>query len=432
MPSLPEKRRRKISYASHKGHFERRNRSTGALVSSSDGLVDIDGIQFTVSEGHPFKHSFKGRDEGGPFFTTREYYGNLDDSTSQNVDIYSVQTLGSTSPNIDKYVGPLFPFSAGFLGTPSYMPPVIAGDDSALMTWGTTAIARCKPAQPIVDLSTSLAELYREGIPAIVGHTLWKPKVSKARNAPSNASAEYLNYVFGWSPLVSDIMDTTKAINQGDAILAQYERDAGKLVRRGYTFPVIETQSDPVRIGIADVQTVHGTHGGVISTGMSSKGSFTGTLYRTHKTSIQRWFSGAFTYWLPDDYYSRNKWRAAAAELQILYGVEITPEVLWNLAPWSWAADWLANYGDVLSNTSDFGSESLVMPYGYIMEKSISTYLFQLKNHSIPGVPDPLELSVNRETKRRLRASPFGFGLTWDGLTPKQLAILASIGISRS
>jgi hypothetical protein len=432
MPSLPETRKRRISYALHKGHHERRNRSTGVLVTQSDGLVDIDGIQITVSEGHPFKHSFKGRDEGGPFFTTREYYGNMDDSSSQNVDVYSVQTLGNTSPNIDKYVGPLFPFSAGFLGTPAYMPPVIASDDASLITWGTTAIARCKPAQPVVDLSTSLAELYREGIPAIVGHTLWKPKTSAARKAPKDASAEYLNYVFGWSPLVSDILDTTRAINQGNDILLQYERDAGKLVRRGYTFPVINTESSPVIIGLADKQAIHGTHGGVITTNMTKNGAFQGTLYRTHKTSIQRWFSGAFTYYLPDSYYSRNKWRKAAAELQILYGVEITPEVLWNLAPWSWAADWLANYGDVLSNTSDFGSDSLVMPYGYIMEKSLSQYLFQLKNHGFPGIPDPLELAVSRETKRRLRASPFGFGLTWDGLTPKQLAILTSIGISQS
>lgn len=432
MPSLPETRKRRISYGSHKGDWDRRVRATGALLSSGSSTVDIDGIQYTVSEGHPFKHKFAGRDEGGSFLTTKEYYGTDRVSSSQPVDIYTVTTLGNTSPNISRYVGPLFPFDAGLLGTPSYMPPVITGDDASLMTWGTTAIARCKPAQPVVDLSTSLAELYREGIPAIVGHSLWKGKVSAARKLRQNTSNEYLNWVFGWSPLIADIMDTVNAINNGNDILEQYEKDAGKLVRRGYAFPILTSESDPIRIGLPGVQRVHGTPGAVFTTDMTKTGSFTGTLWRTSKTSIERWFSGAFTYYLPKDYYSRNMWRKAAAEARILYGLELTPEVLWNLAPWSWASDWVANYGDVLSNTSDFGSDSLVMPYGYIMEESISQYLYQLKGHGFPGVPEPLELLVSRKTKRRLRASPFGFGLTWDGFTPKQLAILASIGMSRS
>jgi hypothetical protein len=165
---------------------------------------------------------------------------------------------------------------------------------------------------------------------------------------------------------------------------------------------------------------------------MSFNGFDTQTSTLVVETRIERWFSGAFTYYLPDNYYSRNKWKKAAAQLEILLGVELTPEVVWNLVPWSWAADWVANYGDVLSNVGDFGQDSLVMGYGYMMEKATSSHTYISQDHRVPGLPDPLTFKLSSETKRRVRASPYGFGLTWQGFTPKQLAILGSIGITRT
>jgi hypothetical protein len=48
------------------------------------------------------------------------------------------------------------------------------------------------------------------------------------------------------------------------------------------------------------------------------------------------------------------------------------------------------------------------------------------------GGPRALEYSQIIEVKQRKEAeSPFGFGLSLDNLSPKQLAILGALGISR-
>ena len=122
----------------------------------------------------------------------------------------------------------------------------------------------------------------------------------------------------------------------------------------------------------------------------------------------------------------------AATRASVLLGIELTPEVLWNLTPWSWAADWFANMGDVLSNVSDFANDGLVMHYGYMMETSHVTHTYDLHGHGLNGVESPLTLTFENIQKQRIKASPFGFGLTWESFTPRQLAILAALGISRT
>jgi hypothetical protein len=117
-----------------------------------------------------------------------------------------------------------------------------------------------------------------------------------------------------------------------------------------------------------------------------------------------------------------------------ILGLELTPETLWNLAPWSWAADWFGNIGDLFHNANSLASDGLVMRYGYIMEHTRvrDTYVFSGPTGLVSwysGRPTPLILTS--ETKLRRRATPFGFGKTFAGLTTRQKAIAAALGINR-
>jgi hypothetical protein len=115
-----------------------------------------------------------------------------------------------------------------------------------------------------------------------------------------------------------------------------------------------------------------------------------------------------------------------------LLGIIPTPSTLWNLAPWSWATDWFLNTGDVISNLTDWATDGLVMRYGYMMEHTIvrDTYTLTKPGLSSPGVRvQPLTLVT--ETKMRRKANPFGFGLTWSGLSPRQTAIAVALGLTR-
>jgi len=135
---------------------------------------------------------------------------------------------------------------------------------------------------------------------------------------------------------------------------------------------------------------------------------------------------------MPSGYDSRSKLSKYALYSDKVLGANLTPETLWNLAPWSWATDWFANTGDVISNITSWSADGLVMQYGYMMENSIVTDTYTrelsgLNNNTVDVQP----VTLVTETKVRRKANPFGFGIDWEGLSPIQLAIAAAIGISR-
>jgi hypothetical protein len=117
-----------------------------------------------------------------------------------------------------------------------------------------------------------------------------------------------------------------------------------------------------------------------------------------------------------------------------VFGAELTPETLWELTPWSWAIDWFSNAQDVIHNLNAMKIYGLVLRYGYMMEHSINKVTYSYE--AIPGTyvqkPDVSDLSFVTETKLRQKANPFGFGVSWDGLSPLQLAITAALGLSRT
>jgi len=290
-----------------------------------------------------------------------------------------------------------------------------------LIAMGTTAIARCNPTNHIAQLSTFLSELYHDGLPKFIGSAAWEARTLSARVA----GEEYLNQEFGWKPLVSDVHDIVHAVTHAHSVLEQYERGSGRMTRRRYMFPVEESIT----------RTYIGDGNGVTpltNTAMFDSSLPLGKVYKITKSWRQVWFSGAFTYHLPTGYHSRNKLVELAGKADALLGLDITPEVLWNLAPWSWAVDWFSNAGDVIANLSAWATDGLVMKYGYIMEHSFISDLYYMDGNgqyqTRSAYVSPVVAWV--ETKRRLPATPFGFGLNWGGLSLRQKAIAAALGLT--
>jgi hypothetical protein len=376
----------------------------------------VKGMQITASENHPgwADASPMDGDVGGPFSSdlSRCDFGGSMTLTGSTVDKDGV---GYTAV----YQGPCIACdpSQSYFQWPS---PTV-GSDAVLKALGTKAIAIVKPTNSIADAATALIELYREGLPKMVGSALWKEKTSKARRKA--AGGEYLNIEFGWKPLVGDIQDVYKAIKTSDAVMKQYERDAGKVVRRKFEYPSVETASTKTVLQGARGYTPVGS-----SILLKDGGAVSGALIQTDQLFQRTWFSGAFTYHLPGDWYKRG----SSSKMDALLGTDITPAVVWNITPWSWFADWFANTGDVISNLTDMAQDGLVLRYGYIMQhtRAVRTYSYVGSSpYQCGAIPTPITLTV--ESKRRLRSSPYGFGITWQGFSPRQLAILAALGISR-
>jgi len=306
-------------------------------------------------------------------------------------------------------------------GKPIY-PSSAASTPSGLMPWGAKAASLSRPTAAEVDLSTSLGEALREGLPSVVGAKTWRERTLRAKNAGD----EYLNVEFGWAPLVSDVQNLGKALANSDKIVRQYERDRGRLIRRRFQFDpvssdkteILSTNMSPDRPPISDVGGFGTTSGGLW------------TVRTT--TMINRWFSGAYVYGSPLRGNHVESSASLAEKADRIFGLSLSPDVLWNLTPWSWATDWALNTGDILSYASDVASQGLVMQYGYIMEHTVSRYEYRLDGVIINGRSVPgLTATLTTESKQRRAANPFGFGITWDGLTAAQGAILAALGISR-
>lgn len=386
-----------------------------SLGPSSSGFSSpIQSLETTISRGHAWPSA--GRtltDVGGNFSTIKI---KSFDTTNCGI-VKSVTRFGHT------YQGDQLP-----LGSTSIMNNALSRvqftSDLSLNVKGTKAIAQSIPTNPVFDAGTFLGELH-EGLPKLVGKELWKSKLKDYRKVGS----EYLNVQFGWLPLVSDLQKFGTAVTQSDKILKQLERDSGKNIHRKFTFPDEVVTESGFSNNIAAACGVSVYPYCYVNTGG-------GRLDWVAETTTKTWFSGCFTYHVDLGDNLRSRMARGVAEARKLYGLELTPETVWNLAPWSWAIDWEGSFGDVLHNVARFSQDGLVMRYGYIMQEKTCKMTYTLsKAGSIQEVSNPtgkiLTAKCVAQSKVRRRASPFGFGFDMTALTGRQSAILGALGISR-
>ncbi len=375
---------------------------------STSGLFTA--LEETTSEGHhwpppPGRHTNKVADRGGPFLTRKSRLLYLN---APSVDV--------TIPTGTIRAGSRFYGKIGSSTWPKIPSLLSVSSETDLEAMGSTAVSRCSPLKSKSQLGTALGEL-REGLPSLVGTQFLKRDASKFRALGS----EYLNIEFGWKPLIKDLTDSVNAISRASTILAQLSRDSGKPVRRRYSFPQERTFSMHVSATDYGWPTAAGNF-------YTSPGRRFGSTI----TDRDVWFSGSFLYHLPNGEDFLSKVGAWQKKAHYLLGLRLDPELLWNLAPWTWLGDWFGNFGDVVSNASAYLFDGLVMQYGYIMERKIETIVHDTRDiRFIDGTICNPSLHYVRESKRRLQATPFGFGLDDAILSEWQLSILAALGISR-
>lgn len=357
--------------------------------------------------------SAKGPDQGGAFLQVSHDYS----ESGNGPELHLNGSFGSRYDGYAKAVATGVSENSGFWP----LLPLTFWDMSSLNALGAVAIARVSPTNPVADLSTFIGEL-REGLPRL-GIETFRSRSQIARNAGS----DYLNLEFGWKPLVSDLQKFAYAVRNKDKILAQYERNSGKPVRR--SMELLNEVSTEVEVTANKLPPPFPIYFHI------DKNIKKGTLRRVRTTNHRIWFSGSFTYYLSLSKDSRKRFLQEANKL---FGVRLTPETVWNLTPWSWAADWVGNLGDVIHNISAFHSDGLVMPYAYLMEEYSISETFELSgvvfnydsNRPIPG---NYSQTFTTTGKKRVSATPFGFGLLPDvNFTSRQKAIIAALGLTKN
>jgi hypothetical protein len=284
------------------------------------------------------------------------------------------------------------------------IPSSLGADLTTLWGYGSTAIAKSIPDIPEFSLFRFIGEL-REGLPKIPLKLLAKER--KLRNV----GGEYLNIQFGVMPLISDVQHFIEALHNPH-FRSAVKHELGKEFR-------VRKVLDKGSVSVTRPTT--GTERAV-ATGLSGDNGWirTDTKYRI-------WSSCSFAYHqlteldrLLDDLDSKTGGLGAVP----------TAIDMWNLLPWSWLVDWFVNFNHIATNLSYLGRDGLYLQHGYIMGQ-----FSDVETSYIGGKVYSSSLSSTGvrtfERKYRVRASPFGFGLTWKDFNPFQLSILGSLGLNR-
>lgn len=401
--------------------------ATGKPLGSAE-VVNLGSTisKLWISEGHPVNRKTGKRMSGGPFFVTHS-------GPYIRAGKLAGVIGGSLQGNI--YTGPVigaFVKSAAIGGNHTKSAPT-SYDESSMNADGATAIHLTAPTNPTASLSVGLAETFREGFPSLPGIQSWKRRTEILRNAGS----EYLNYQFGWAPLQSEVSDVVNAARHHRDIMKNYRHNEGRDVHRRFDFsPEVQQWEEELSPANAVL--------GVGSTYLFPGPPAAWRVTRVRKER-KRWFEGCFTYGGPSKADNFGRAIGFGNEADAVYGLNLNPEVLWELTPWSWAVDWFTNAGDVISNVASFAAAGLVMRYGYMMEENISTYYTEYGDApwrvAVNLNSSPKQYAPSRQgncargevvvSKARVPANPFGFGVGWEGLSPTQLAITAALGITR-
>ncbi len=288
--------------------------------------------------------------------------------------------------------------------------------DSKLSDLGAKQILYNLPLQPLVGISQTLAELKREGLPRV------RSLASFRNYTPRKAGEDYLTWQFGFRPVIQDIYALADSLDSADKRWRNLVNGAGKLQRRRFDFPV-ETSSKTE--AVVNGGTIYPLIQFPLASGESS------TLYRDRKTVTKRTFTAAYVYHLPAGSTSTIAAVRKVQQLRTQYGLNVDPQLLWELTPWSWLIDWLVPIGDFIQSVSSLFLGNTALAWAYISEHTVITDVYSRPGAILADGRGAGTAKVVTDYKRRIPASPFGFGLNWLDLSPKQLSILAAIGITR-
>lgn len=317
-----------------------------------------------------------------------------------------------------------------------YLPSATPGwlSSTVMNGYGTRAIKRFQPLdRSSLNLLASLIELRSEGLPKLptIRALNNARNVSHGLSGHANGFAdEFLNAKFGWGPIVSDLKSLAELLISSHGTIEKWQKNSGVSKRAG---------------GVLDVQssTTAGSYQGTQSLGRwrpvlgsspidlwpSVLQSSRSTVHwvENYATSIR--FSGAFQYYMGRYFDLSKNWPARAERL---LGLELTPETVWEVMPWTWLNDWFNNIGGIISIASQSVADGSLMKYGYVCADTVAT---RSETSHIPLLNGGFWTSVVQSTSTRYqreRSSPYGFGTNPSEFSNSQWAVLGALGMTRA
>jgi hypothetical protein len=313
----------------------------------------------------------------------------------------------------------------------------------------TRLISAANPFDSQADFLATAVELLRGDVPKFVGNLRihrdnllrLKKEFKTYKDAAKYLGEQSLNVQFGWAPIIRDIGKGLELLLGVDQALfptddTRRRRDS-KILSTGYqTVANMEWGLTP---HLSDRYSGFPTKTGPLVNRVEGPGFVTRAPLSTDLTiqaTADIRLSARFRTGLKPT--SANN--GYVDQALTLLGLKLTPEVVWELTPWSWMIDWFSNIGTIVSNVSTLGFTNAILNYAYSTLRYRYTTSYVVRR---PVPSDTFTEGVKRVTgnvlfqeeydmKVRMAASPFGFSVATPDLSIGQWGILASLGLARS
>ena len=362
----------------------------------------------------------------------REYTTRFDNGHPFKTEKYEIKPqlrgewLVKYGTTVDRYIGDSSITEVGFASM--YPSASLAPDQSQREADGRRAIGMTAPTAPEAALGQFLVEL-REKLPQLVGTSITKHGINSKTLGDEN-----LNVQFGILPTKSDLQEIANSVLNANKIVNQLKRDSEQHVRRRVTLNE-SSVFQKVANSTLNFSLPRRNLSDVTSLFVSSWGTRDTYDIIRHRS----WFSGAYTYHLTEANDFISNIQAYAEKANHLLGLELTPELIWEVTPWSWLFDWFADFGNFVHNVTAFSEDNLVLRYGYMMHETHAdrvrtlTGMVPMNYGKGPGLaPQSLSLFASYSCKQRTRSTPYGFGVNLSSLSPRRWAILGSLGLTKA
>lgn len=289
---------------------------------------------------------------------------------------------------------------------------------------GTKGWAKFKPTASRGGLDQLIGEIHQ--IPSVTSirdlKRAFQVKRDKLRHVGRSTGSAYLNHVFGWVPLINELVSLADNIQNTDVRIAQLIKDDGKPVRRKGIITVDSTNP------IVNVSNGIGYTVPYFPYPLYD-GNETKTSTITAKTKFS--FAGRFRYKLQDPNKVPMGTRESYQLQRILYGAEINAHTLYAIMPWSWAIDWASSLGALIDNAVNDPIDGLVADFAYVSAHKTLETRYDVTGRLKNGSLYQCSATLTEEVKQRTGASPYGFGFHFPDFSAKQMAILAALGLTK-
>ncbi len=324
---------------------------------------------------------------------------------------------------------------------------------SAMSSMAAPLLRQSAPSQQEINLVRSLGEL--KDFPSMLkASKLVQTHGIRAFRNPKDAAGQFLNWMFGVQPTISDLQALSETVIRADPILKQYIAQERVRLRRKATRELGDYQNSGTYVNKFGFTSSGATSfGGDVSAQYSyvlptDSSTASDVLYAHVAWSVrarQRLVTSAtYEYYIPQPEGVSGRMSEYSQLARRLVGGGLTAETIYDLTPYSWLVDWFVDVGGLISYQQNMVDNQMIAirKSFSVIEEVVAQATIVDYHYDATGTVGARKLakpiSHSGETAiyrwkrvQRGAGNPYSVTPTWN-FSRQQWAIAAAMGLSRS